>query len=126
MNLNKSHLNHPSYSFYNTGSDYRFPSDGHVWKTCPRCYLTPKVKITDGLRRTACGCWKASGDRWQVAAESKDSYYYRKRTHKGFDEDNLRKNWNEYCSTGKLNFPLGDTTLKWKFRTLFAKKKRWG
>ena len=76
------------------------------WDKCPKCNLTPRVWIFDNGRSTACGCWENMYEQFSIHAESVMSVY--KRTgglHMDkYDPDELRKNWNHYCSTGEINF----------------------
>ena len=108
MKLNKAHLRYPIHDWINTKNSYWYPGDDYAeWERCPRCRLIPKIRITEDMQRTTCGCWRASGDRWQVAAESRNSYVTRKGSDKGYNYNALKQNWNTYCQTGKLKFKLG-------------------
>ena len=107
MKLNKAHLRYPVHRGINVGNSYWYPSDYVEWKRCPRCSLVPKVRITEDMQRTACGCWRSLGDRWEVGAESRSSYVARKGSDKGYNFSALKDNWNTYCTTGKLKFKLG-------------------
>lgn len=107
MKLNKAHLRYPVHNRINVRNSYWYPSDYIEWKRCPRCNLVPKVRITEDMQRTACGCWRSLGDRWEVGAESRNSYVARKRSDKGYNFSALKDNWNTYCTTGKLKFKLG-------------------
>ena len=90
-----------THNWINAIDDFKYPSKGKgKWKACPRCDLKPKIWIYDNGRTTACGCWNSIYDHFSVEAESIMSVHRRtegKRMDK-YDTDELRKNWNKYCS----------------------------
>lgn len=82
---------------------YKDP-DGE-WLPCPNCGLRPKVWSFDNGRSTACGCWENKYDHFSIHAESIMSIVKRNDgSVAGYDSDALRKNWNEWCKTGKVVF----------------------
>ena len=107
MKLNKAHLRYPTQDWNAAPNSYWQPPNISEWDKCRRCGLRPRIRVTNDMRRTSCGCWRSEGDRWQIAAEARSSYVRRKGCDKGYDRDALRENWNTYCRTGKLKFKLG-------------------
>lgn len=101
MKLNKSHLRCPVHDWIKVRKDYSYPSDYVEWKRCPRCKLVPKIGIKEDSPRTACGCWRSLGDRWEIGIDA------RKGSCEGYNFTALKDNWNTYCATGKLKFKLG-------------------
>ena len=125
MKLSKAHLKYPVHSGVNVGNSYWVPSDYVKWKRCPNCSLVPKIRITEDIQRTACGCWSSLGDRWEIEAESRSSYVAIKGSDKDYNFNALKDNWNTYCTTGKLKFkPARRFRLGWFFTGLFGLKKK--
>lgn len=85
-------------------NDYKKP-DGD-WEKCPACELKPLVWVFDNGRSTACGCWKNRCDHFSIHAESIMSVHKRTGGKKMTEcnSDELRKNWNHWCKTGKVLF----------------------
>jgi len=80
---------------------YETPENVDDWMNCPCCGLKPKVWVFDNGCYTACGCWNSRYDHFSVHAESIMSVYRRTNGQKmsEYNPDQLRLNWNEYCST---------------------------
>ena len=82
------------------------------WEPCPRCGLRPKIHVFDNCRATMCGCMAAEDpynpySHFSINAESIASVVHRShngQSAKEYDVGGLRKNWNEWCKTGKIVF----------------------
>ena len=75
------------------------PDDEH-WSKCPCCNLKPKVWRYNNGRETVCGCSNSMYDIFSVQAESICSWINRNSGNvSGYEYDQLRLNWNEYCAT---------------------------
>ena len=111
-------MNHGYYVYtgYQCTDAYKLPENGD-WSSCPHCNLVPKVWRFDNGLHTACGCGNSQYDHFSVRAESIMSVH--KRTSgKGMDKynsDQLRMNWNEYCSTMINPCSHGDLNLEGKW-----------
>jgi len=70
------------------------------WLNCPCCGLRPKTWCFDNGRSTACGCGNSRYDHFSVYADSIMSVHTRCGGNLSeYDHDELRKHWNEYCTT---------------------------
>ena len=97
---------YPPHPYYCCIADYVFPyNEDKEWKECPNCGLKPKVWVFNNGEFTACGCWKDIYDHFGIQAESIMSIYRRTngKIKDKYDDDALRKNWNHWCVTGKIN-----------------------
>lgn len=74
------------------------------WYPCPNCGMRPKIWTFDNGRATACGCWNNPYDHFQIFAESIASVLKRTGGFIGYDEDDLRVNWNHWCETKEITF----------------------
>ena len=95
-------LNHgyPVHTDYFCIDAYEAVTEDEYWEKCPCCNLKPRVWRFDNGRQTACGCWESMYNHFSVRAESIMSC--RVRCDGNLSEyisDQLRLNWNEYCST---------------------------
>lgn len=88
---------------YKAISAYRkIIKDPFLWLSCTECGLLPLVWEYNNGRSTACGCGKDEYNHLSIHAESIMSYVSRHNgSALGYDTDELRKNWNQYVSTGK-------------------------
>ena len=95
-------LNHgyPTHTDYFCIDAYEYVPEHEHWEKCPCCGLKPKVWRFDNGRSTACGCWNDRYDIFSVRAESIMSVYTRCSGNLAeYSSDQLRLNWDEYCST---------------------------
>ena len=91
---------------------YKKVENPEVWEPCPRCGLRPRVWEFDNGRSTMCACMNAEDPynpyrHFSINAESIMSVVLRspnKMSAKEYDVDALRKNWNEWCNTGRIVF----------------------
>lgn len=90
---------YPVHCGYLCIDSYEDVDDEKHWEKCPCCNLKPKVWEFDNGRQTACGCWESRYDIFSVKAESIMSVYRRTGFTAEYITDQLRLNWNEYCST---------------------------
>lgn len=76
------------------------------WNKCPCCGLKPKQWVFDNGRKTACGCFKSTYDIFSIHAESIMSVHVRTngKNMTEYNSEELRKNWNHWCSTGEILF----------------------
>lgn len=99
--VNHGHVVHASHNCIDAFSD---APDYEDWLNCPCCGLRPKIWTFNNGRQTACGCWTSKYDHFSVMAESIMSHVNRNNgSANGYDCDELRKNWNEYCKTCENN-----------------------
>lgn len=90
----------PVHSDYFCIDAYQPVPEHEFWEKCPCCGLQPKVWRFDNGRSTACGCWNDRYDIFSVRAESIMSVYTRCSGNLAeYSSDQLRLNWDEYCST---------------------------
>lgn len=79
---------------------YETPENIDDWMNCPCCGLKPKTWVFDNGRSTACGCWENRYDIFSVRVESIMSVHIRCNGNlQEYSSDQLRLNWNEYCTT---------------------------
>jgi hypothetical protein len=84
---------------------YKNIEDPENWENCPNCGLKPKVWSFDNGRSTACGCGESIYNHFSIHAESIMSIVERNNgSCEEYKFDALRKNWNEWCLTGKIIF----------------------
>jgi len=102
---------HNSYDLINA---YVFPDNIDEWENCPVCNSKPKIWTFNNGRSTGCKCHNSKYDHFSISAESIISHHKRKKGNTSkYDVNELCKNWNYWCKTGKI-----------KFKQNF-KKKRW-
>lgn len=105
MTISPEHAAHPVSPIYQAIGVYEDPPAEETWERCPRCHSLPKIWTFDNGRSTACKCGRSECDHWSIHAESILSFV--KHNHgscAGYDDDELRKNWNRYCATGIVTF----------------------
>lgn len=87
---------------------YEYPENVEKWEPCPFCGQKPKIWTFDNGRSTACGCLLEEYNKYKcfsVRAESIMSVVKRcDGSVVNYDSDELRKNWNTFCTTGKIVF----------------------
>jgi len=104
---------------YRVHSDYfcipsfQVPEDLNEWDKCPYCGLTPKVWEFNNGRWTACGCWNNEYVHFSVRAESVMSRMERRDTSILNHGHELRDNWNHWCRTGEMIFPVEPDDGRW-------------
>lgn len=89
---------------YDLIDDYIFPDDIQEWDDCPYCNSKPKVWKFDNGRSTGCKCHNNKYDHRSIHAESILSFYKRTNTLNGYDDQELKNNWNHWCKTGEELF----------------------
>jgi len=101
VTMNSGYIAH---DFYNCIDDYKKPKGD--WNNCPYCGLRPLVWTFNNGRSTACGCWNSEYEHFSIYAESIGSALKRQKENENLDynTDELRKNWNHWCKTGKILF----------------------
>lgn len=92
-------------SQYKAISAYDQVENPYAWLNCPKCGLKPIIWTFDNGRSTACGCGENEYRNHSIQAESIMSYVTRNGgSAMGYDQDELRKNWNHWCKTGEILF----------------------
>jgi hypothetical protein len=87
---------------YKATESYTKVNDPINWLPCKDCGLIPLVWEFDNGRRTACGCGKDDYNHHYIGAESIMSYIVRNSgSSLGFNNDELRINWNHWVKTGQ-------------------------
>jgi hypothetical protein len=81
-------------------SVYEYPTYLPQWEWCRECGARPKIWTFDNGRHAKCLCFEPFGE--SVRAESIMSHYLRERNTATYDTDGLKKAWNNYALTGKL------------------------
>ena len=102
LDLIKENNKYPTYSWMSCIDAYKEPLGDYL--PCPKCGLTPKVWRFNNGELTACGCWEDTYDHFSIHAESVMSIYKRTKSAIQYDSDQLRKNWNTWCQTGRIVF----------------------
>ena len=67
------------------------------WLNCPKCKAQPKVWVFDNGSYAACKCGIDKYTHFDVKSESIMCVHRRTGSSKDYNEDNLRKLWNNYC-----------------------------
>ena len=88
--------NYDTHTYYNCIDSYTLTSNDEEWLPCPKCKLIPKIWEFNNGRYTACGCWNTTYNRFKITAPTIFENF------EDYDWDKLRKNWNNYCLTGKI------------------------
>jgi len=83
---------------------YVSPNDNKHWEKCPVCNALPKIWEYNNGRSTGCMCHNTKYDHFSILAESIMSHLKNNGNTASYDSDDLRKNWNNWCKTGKINF----------------------
>ena len=91
---------------------YHYPDNLDKWLECPFCNQKPQVWVFDNGKQTACGCLLEEYNKYKhfaIFAESINSVLTRTGKSGEYDSDELRKNWNHFCTTGEVLFerPIG-------------------
>ena len=84
------------HNYHYTIDSYEFPDDKSEWRNCPKCGLKPKVWVWDNGRKTACGCWESKYDAFEIRAKSIGDHLREHGDLCNYDNDKLKKNWNEW------------------------------
>lgn len=91
--------NYPVMGWHYCIDSFKEPKNIEEWEACPRCKLKPRVWVFDNGEHTACGCWKSKYDHFDVQADQTIVENLRRTGgFNGYDEDDHRKKWNEYCN----------------------------
>jgi len=89
---------------YHSHDFYKVPDNQGDWSTCPDCKLKPRVWEFDNGRHAHCVCGK---DRYnhthEVSAKPIGEYVRETGGFVGYEDDDLRKKWNEYIANLKTN-----------------------
>lgn len=79
---------------------YKEPDDGKEWIACNECGLTPRVWLYDNGRVAHCACGNNKyKHKHSIKAKSINECVTTDGSIKGYDSDELRKNWNKYIKT---------------------------
>lgn len=87
---------------YDLIGKYVVPSDASEWEKCPACGLRPKTWTFDNGRTAACGCGTGKYNHLSIEATPILKFYQENESLENFDDEELKKNWNDYCETGNL------------------------
>lgn len=92
---------------YDLISSYRKIDDNYYdpnlhsdkWLNCPRCLSKPLLNIFDNGRTCACKCATMYGKEYKINATPIMKHYNDHNTLKGYNELELRDNWNRHCKS---------------------------